>query len=140
MAAIRRRDTAAERRIRSLLHQDGLRFRVDFPIRVGRARPIRPDVVFQRARLAVFIDGCFWHGCPHHGRRESGKNSEYWGPKISRNRERDAEQIETLRGNGWSVLRVWEHTDPEDAAASIKHELIGLGYAPARRIRSSDRA
>jgi len=119
MGAIRRRDTTPERKIRSLLHAQGLRFRVDHPIRVADARPIRPDIVFTRQRIAIFIDGCYWHGCPQHGRRVSGKNTAYWGPKIARNQERDQEHNALLGSAGWIVLRVWEHEDPAMVSATV---------------------
>jgi DNA mismatch endonuclease (patch repair protein) len=119
MAAIRRRDTAPEKLVRSLLHAQGLRFRVDYPIRIGGARPIRPDIVFTRVKLAVFIDGCYWHGCPEHGVRNGGANASYWGPKIARNQERDAEHTALLESAGWTVLRFWEHCDAGCAAAAI---------------------
>jgi DNA mismatch endonuclease, patch repair protein len=114
MRANRRRDSAAELRVRSLLHRAGLRFRVDLPLKIDEARVIRPDVVFTRQRVAVFIDGCFWHGCPDHGGQPK-QNSQYWGPKILRNKERDREQVARLEAAGWQVLRVWEH----DADASV---------------------
>jgi len=82
MAAIRRRDTGPERHVRSLLHSQGLRFRVDLPLRVEGFRLIRPDIVFPRRRIAVFIDGCFWHGCPEHGRRPDVRNSWLDGPEV----------------------------------------------------------
>jgi len=119
MAAIRRRDTVPEKCIRSLLHAQGLRFRVDFPIRIGGARPIRPDVVFTRRQLAVFVDGCYFHGCPEHGRRDGGANAAYWGPKIARNRERDAEQTMLLQSGGWMVMRFWEHEPAAAVAAAV---------------------
>lgn len=118
MRANRRRDTAPERGIRRLLHARGLRYRVDLPIRVGHARPVRPDLVFTRARLAVFVDGCFWHGCPDHKGRPK-KNAHYWGPKIAGNIDRDERQTEALAEAGWAVLRFWEHDPPEAAAAAI---------------------
>lgn len=120
MRANQRRDTGPERRVRSLLHASGLRFRVDLPVRVGTARPIRPDIVFTRLRLAIFLDGCFWHGCPEHGRRVGGSNTHYWGPKIARNRERDAQQEELLAAAGWTVLRFLEHEEPGGVAAAIE--------------------
>jgi DNA mismatch endonuclease, patch repair protein len=120
MAAIRRRDTGPEKRIRSLLHASGLRFRVDYPIRIGNARPIRPDIVFTRRRLAVFVDGCYWHGCPDHGRRSAGVNASYWGPKIARNQERDAEHTALLESAGWTVLRFWEHAEAREVALAIR--------------------
>jgi DNA mismatch endonuclease (patch repair protein) len=66
----------------------------------------------------VFVDGCFWHGCPVHGRTPS-TNSGYWGPKIGRNVERDAQQTSRLEAAGWTVVRIWEHEDPETAVARI---------------------
>jgi DNA mismatch endonuclease (patch repair protein) len=94
-----------------------LRFRVDLPVPVDGRSP-RPDVVFTRQRTAVFIDGCFWHGCPEHAQRPR-TNSGYWGPKISRNVERDHEQTARLEAAGWTVIRVWEHEDPVIAADRI---------------------
>jgi DNA mismatch endonuclease (patch repair protein) len=120
MAAIRRRDTTPERLVRSLLHANGLRFRVDYPIRVGDARPVRPDIVFTRRKLAVFIDGCYWHGCPEHGIRSGGANASYWGPKIARNQERDAEHASLLESGGWTLLRFWEHDDAQRVAVAIR--------------------
>src|SRR3954468_15059916 len=113
MRANRRRDTGPELRTRRRLHAMGFRFRVDYPISTAHSRAIRPDIVFTRARVVVFIDGCFWHGCPDHGRREAIRNGEYWGPKIQRNRERDAEHTGHLHGAGWRVLRFWEHEDAD---------------------------
>ena len=95
MAAIRRRDTRAEMRLRSLLHAEGLRFRVDYPLRLEHAQPVRPDIVFTRARVAVFVDGCYWHGCPDHY-RPARRNTEFWSEKINANRQRDVEANELL--------------------------------------------
>jgi DNA mismatch endonuclease, patch repair protein len=119
MAAIRRRDTRPEKRIRSLLHRQGLRFRVDFPLRIGASRPIRPDIVFTRARVAIFVDGCYWHGCPEHGTRVDGQNAAYWIPKIARNRERDRQHTALLESAGWMVLRFWEHELTEEIAEAV---------------------
>jgi DNA mismatch endonuclease (patch repair protein) len=127
MRANRRRDTAPERRIRSLLHRRGLRFRVDY--RVGQERgSARPDIAFTRLKLAVFIDGCFWHGCPEHG-RVPATNSAYWAPKLARNAERDRENDDLLRASGWRVLRLWEHTEPHAAADEIA---AAAEWAPGR--------
>src|SRR3954470_7913249 len=109
MRANRRRDTVLELSVRSLLHRRGLRFRVDFPIRVGELRPIRPDLVFPRARLCVELDGCFWHGCEVCNSEGPRANRSYWGPKIARNKERDREQTRALEGAGWHVIRFWGH-------------------------------
>lgn len=89
------------------------------PIRVLGERPIRPDIVFTKRRLAVFCDGCFWHGCPDHGVRPDIRNAHYWGPKIAGNRARDVRQAEILGNAGWSVLRCWEHEDPNEIAHRI---------------------
>jgi DNA mismatch endonuclease (patch repair protein) len=78
----------------------------------------RADVVFPRARIAVFIDGCFWHGCPSHGRTPR-RNAQYWAAKINKNRARDARNNEVLTAAGWLVLRFWEHEDPQAAADEI---------------------
>ena len=118
----RRRDSSPERRLRSALHAAGMRFRVDLPISVPDRRPIRPDVVFTRARVVVFVDGCFWHGCPEHG-RPPRTNSRYWGAKIAINRTRDRDQTVALEEAGWTVVRVWEHEDPAAAAATIQSVL-----------------
>ncbi len=128
MRAIRRRDTKPELRVRSLLHLAGLRFRVDLPVRVeGYPRPIRPDVAFTRARLAVFWDGCYWHGDPTPGcpdaPRQNIRNGHYWLPKIAANRERDIRQTAALEQAGWRVLRFWGHEHPEAAAERIRTAL-----------------
>lgn len=117
MRANRRRDTSPEMALRSELFRRGLRFRVDFPVKVDGRSP-RPDVAFTRTRIAVFVDGCFWHGCPAHFKRPS-KNREYWDPKIARNIERDREQDQLLMDAGWAVIRVWEHESTESAANRV---------------------
>jgi DNA mismatch endonuclease (patch repair protein) len=124
MRAIRRRDTGPEREIRSRLHREGLRFRVDFSISLNAeaAKRARPDIVFTRQRLAIFIDGCFWHACPEHGRKPT-KNQQYWSPKIARNVQRDEEQTTALKTEGWKVLRIWAHTPAAEAADLIQQAL-----------------
>jgi DNA mismatch endonuclease, patch repair protein len=103
MSRIRRQDTEPERRLRSALWADGLRFRVHF------ATPgSRPDVVFPRKRVAVFVDGCFWHGCPSHYVRPRSR-LDHWARKLRTNVERDRRQILELERLGWYVMRVWEH-------------------------------
>jgi DNA mismatch endonuclease (patch repair protein) len=123
MAANRRRDTGPERAVRSLLHRTGLRYRVDFPLIVD-GRRIRPDIAFTRARVAVFIDGCFWHCCPEHG-SQPATNTRYWSPKLQDTVERDARHTETLSNAGWTVLRFWEHEQPEAVAAAIRGAVRG---------------
>jgi DNA mismatch endonuclease (patch repair protein) len=117
MSVQRRHDTAPELAVRRALHALGLRYRV-------HVRPLadlrrQADVVFTRARVAVFVDGCFWHGCPDHGRRRHGVNGWYWPDKIARNQRRDADTDEQLRRAGWTVVRVWEHEPPGEAAARV---------------------
>lgn len=87
-------------------------------MRVEDGRPLRPDIVFTRARVAVYVDGCFWHGCPQHGTRPATRIG-YWAPKIEENRRRDARQVGLLERADWSVIRIWEHEDPEFAASAI---------------------
>jgi DNA mismatch endonuclease (patch repair protein) len=112
----RRRDTACELELRRILHRKGLRYRVDHrPISSYRRRA---DLVFSRARVAVFIDGCFWHGCPQHG-TVPGTNSEWWAKKLARTRARDEETTEVFAAAGWLVVRVWEHEDPRSGAEEI---------------------
>jgi DNA mismatch endonuclease, patch repair protein len=118
MRANRRRDTGPERAVRTRLHALGMRYRVDLPIRTA-GRPVRPDIVFTKQRICCFIDGCWWHGCPEHGRRRTSSNGEYWNAKIARNMERDTEQQRALERAGWTVIRSWEHEDPDHVTAVI---------------------
>lgn len=127
MQAQRTRDTGPELAVRRLLHARGLRYRVDRAPLPGLRR--RADIVFGPARLAVYIDGCFWHGCPQHG-NQSRTNSDYWGPKLRGNRQRDAETDQALLQAGWTVLRAWEHEAPEVVAARVEQRLRQL--RPAR--------
>jgi DNA mismatch endonuclease, patch repair protein len=117
MQGNRSKDTRPERALRSALHALGLRYRVNLRIGSGRGAS-RPDVTFTRARVAVFVDGCFWHRCPEHGVRPRA-NSEYWDAKVHRNTERDVRNNEELRRAGWQVIRVWEHEPAEHAALRI---------------------
>jgi DNA mismatch endonuclease, patch repair protein len=116
--ANRRRDTAAELRLRSELHARGLRFRKDLLVRAGTVG-VHPDIVFTRAKVAVFLDGCFWHACPEHGTMPK-RNVGYWQPKLAANTERDQRVNEALTAAGWLVLRVWEHEDLAFAAIEIE--------------------
>lgn len=110
------RDTPAELALRRVLHSKGLRYRVDVRPESGLRR--RADIVFSRARVAVFVDGCFWHACPDHG-TSSKSNAEWWREKLRTNVARDRDTDERLRSAGWIVVRVWEHEDPVAAAAAI---------------------
>lgn len=116
MQAAKPRDTAPEKALRFALHQKGLRYRIDI-------RPInelnrRADIVFRSAKVAIFVDGCFWHGCPKHG-TQAKANAKFWKNKIRRNQERDAETNQLLKKAGWKVIRVWEHEKPEKASERI---------------------
>lgn len=105
MRGNRKRDTTPELAVRRALHRRGHRYRVNMLLWVGGAR-IRPDLVFAGPRVAVFVDGCFWHGCPEHGTQPRG-NPGYWGPKIARNQERDRSNTAALEADGWLVVRAW---------------------------------
>lgn len=107
MQAIRRTDTKPEVALRSALHRAGYRFRKDYVIEVDGVR-VRPDIVFTRAKVAVFVDGCFWHGCPEHG-REPKVNQWYWHEKLQRNRDRDERNGLLLQAHGWALVRTWTH-------------------------------
>lgn len=119
MAANRRRDTKPELALRSHLHRGGLRYRVDRPINLPGRRPARPDIVFARQRIAVFVDGCFWHRCPEHASSPRA-NAEYWRVKLARNVARDREVDAALTSAGWTVVRVWEHEGSAEAARRVE--------------------
>lgn len=124
MSTLARRDTRPELLLRRELHRRGLRYRLQVKVPGNNRRTI--DLAFTRVRLAVFVDGCFWHGCPQHGTSPRA-NSEWWAWKIERNRSRDADTDRLLAASGWHVLRVWEHEDPAAAAdrvARIREELL----------------
>jgi len=116
--ANRRTDTKPEIRIRSALHRRGHRFRKDHLLRIGTVR-VRPDVVFTRWKVAVFVDGCFWHGCPEH-QHLPRSNRDYWVPKLAANVERDRRVDAALASAGWVVVRIWEHTVLDDAVAAVE--------------------
>ncbi len=117
MQAIRRANTKPEVELRSALHRCGYRFRKDLSIYTS-SRRVRPDIVFTARKVAVFIDGCFWHSCPEHGRQPS-VNSQYWSPKLLRNVERDRLADAALRDDGWAVVRIWEHELLVDAVRRV---------------------
>jgi DNA mismatch endonuclease (patch repair protein) len=116
MLGNRSRDTGPELALRRLIHAHGLRYRV-------AARPLpdlrrTADLVFRPARVAVFVDGCFWHSCPAHG-TVPRSNPDYWIPKLARTVERDRETDRILKSAGWLPIRVWEHEAPELAASKV---------------------
>lgn len=116
MQANKGRDTGPERAVRSALHATGLRFRVCSPLPFDRRR--RADILFPRAGLYVFIDGCFWHGCPQHFVMPK-TNTDFWAAKIEGNRQRDDDSTTRLQDAGYTVLRFWEHEAPTSVAAVI---------------------
>lgn len=126
MLSNRRRDTRPELDVRRLLHAAGLRYRVDFAPLGGRRRA---DIVFTRKRVAVFIDGCYWHSCPEHATSPT-RNADYWVPKLARNVERDREIDQRLGDAGWTVLRYWEHEKAETVAQAIIDALRGTNLQP----------
>jgi DNA mismatch endonuclease (patch repair protein) len=117
MQANRAIDTRPEVALRSALHRRGLRFRKN--TRPAATIRCRADVVFATARVAVFVDGCFWHRCPQHG-TSPRTNSAYWQAKLDRNVARDRRNDDDLATSGWTVIRVWEHEHPERAAARVE--------------------
>jgi DNA mismatch endonuclease (patch repair protein) len=117
MAAVRRSDTKPEVALRRALHAAGYRYRKDFPIRID-GRLLRPDVVFTRRRIAIFVDGCFWHGCPQHGQTPAA-NREFWSTKLAANAARDRLQDRLLTQAGWQVIRIWEHEDPTSVVVAV---------------------
>ena len=116
MQTVKSKNTAPEMTLRSLIYDKGFRYRID-------ARPLRElnrraDIVFRTVKVAVYVDGCFWHGCPIHG-TQAKANAEFWSFKIKQNQERDIDTIKHLRKAGWKVIRVWEHEDPVKASEKI---------------------
>lgn len=120
MSVAPRRDTAPELALRRALHAAGYRYRVVHPVPGNRRRSI--DIAFTRARVAVFVDGCFWHGCPEHGTRPHA-NAGWWTAKLAANRARDEDTDRLLREAGWQVVRVWEHEPLGDALEAVRAAL-----------------
>lgn len=110
------RDTAPEVAIRKLVHSQGFRYRVNVLVLPQLRR--RADMVFTRRKVAVFIDGCFWHACPEHATQPKA-NAEWWRQKLAKNVARDRETDHLLADSGWTVVRIWEHEDPVEAAGRI---------------------
>ncbi|HEY3718392.1 MAG TPA: very short patch repair endonuclease [Jatrophihabitantaceae bacterium] len=134
MQVQRTRDTAPEVAVRQLLHAMGLRYRVDRAPLKGLRR--RADIVFGPAKVAVYVDGCFWHGCPDHGRPKTAANPQYWSAKMARNQARDADTDRRLAEAGWQVVRVWEHDDPARVADDVS-DLVRQRQPVARSAGSS---
>ena len=118
MRAIRRTDTKPELALRRALHQLGYRYRKDYRLDLDSGRRVRPDIVFTARKLAVFVDGCFWHACPEHGSKPKA-NEWYWTPKLVRNVERDRINNAALQLAGWTVVRLWEHVPLDEAITTV---------------------
>ena len=126
MSRVRNRHTAPELAIRRVLHRRGLRYRTDMPVLdIGRTRP---DIVFTRVQVAVFVDGCFWHRCPDHASFPKA-NADWWREKLDTNVRRDRAIDEALAEAGWLVIRIWEHEDPTEAADRIE-SIVRSRYRP----------
>ena len=124
MRSVRTIGTTPEIELRRRLHGAGLRYRVGLPVPGRPRRTI--DIAFTRARLAVFVDGCFWHGCPIHGGRPR-TNAAFWAAKVAENRARDGDTDIRLGNAGWAVLRFWEHVGPDEAADAVRAALAVRG-------------
>ena len=129
MRGNRRTDTKPEIALRSALHAMGYRYRKDFRLDLPLRR-VRPDIAFTGRKVAVFVDGCFWHACPEHGSKPKS-NEWYWSPKLVKNVERDRAGDEALRQAGWTVVRLWEHVPLPDAVELVV-SAVGEPRRPAR--------
>jgi DNA mismatch endonuclease, patch repair protein len=127
MVAMPRTNTTVERVVRSELHRLGLRFRINV-----RSLPGSPDIAFTRAKLAVFVDGCFWHRCPVHASSPKN-NGQWWAAKLAENVARDRRKDEQLKALGWLPIHVWEHDDPAESAIAIRALWEERTTGPARR-------
>ncbi|QII02979.1 very short patch repair endonuclease [Rhodococcoides fascians A21d2] len=116
----KRRDTKPEVALRRALHRRGLRYFVDRAPLKGMRR--RADLVFPKRKVAVYVDGCFWHSCPVHATKPRN-NAQWWADKLAANVARDRDTDEKLLAEGWRVVRIWEHEDPAVAADRVENEL-----------------
>jgi len=116
MQSVRQKNTSDETALRRELHARGLRYRIHVPV-LTKPRRVA-DVAFSGLRVAVFVDGCFWHGCPRHATWPK-QNAEFWRAKILANQKRDRDTDERLRAEGWKVVRAWAHEPPERVAAKV---------------------
>ena len=130
MRRVRQKNTVAEMALRKALYARGLRYRVQVPV-LEKPRRVA-DIVFLGPRVAVFVDGCFWHGCPDHATWPRS-NADFWRAKIAANQKRDTDTNERLRRLGWEVVRVWAHEDPGDAAIRIEGVVRSRRYGKAGR-------
>lgn len=127
MAAQATSGTSPEMSVRRKLHSRGLRYRVNCRPEPSLRRSA--DIVFTRAKVAVFIDGCFWHSCPEHGTSPTA-NQEWWASKLKANAERDRDTDALLTAAGWTVIRCWEHEDPEEIADRVERAVHSARRVP----------
>ncbi|WP_425300730.1 very short patch repair endonuclease [Nocardia farcinica] len=140
MRANRRTDTKPEMALRRALHRLGYRYRKDLRLDLD-GRKVRPDIVFTARKVAVFVDGCFWHACPAHG-RQPRTNEWYWEPKLRKNVERDRAADAALTAAGWRVVRLWEH-EPIETAVDVVVDVLAVAtseHVSDTRATSSSRA
>jgi DNA mismatch endonuclease (patch repair protein) len=128
MRANRRTDTKPELALRHALHRLGYRYRKDCRLDLDSGRRVRPDIAFTARKVAVFVDGCFWHACPEHGSKPRA-NEWYWGPKLIKNVERDRINDAALILAGWTVVRLWEHVPLDEAITTVITALTTTGAA-----------
>jgi DNA mismatch endonuclease (patch repair protein) len=131
MAKVRQKGTNAEVALRQEMYRIGLRYRIDYEVLIKPRRVA--DAAFPGRKIAIFVDGCFWHGCPEHATWPK-RNAEFWRQKIEANRQRDTDTNERLRSLGWTVLRFWSHESPTDAAKTVAHM---VAMADSKRCASS---
>ena len=128
MSTLKRRDNDVELAVRRLLHAAGYPYRVHYPVPGLPRRTI--DIAFTRAKVAVFVDGCFWHGCAEHGTQPTS-NSIWWAAKLAANADRDRDTSAHLERASWTVVRIWEHESPEGALVQVVDALGGEQRAGA---------
>lgn len=137
MRGNRKVDTRPEVLLRTALHARGMRYRKALLLTVGTIR-VRPDIVFTRACVAVFLDGCFWHSCPEHGTTPTA-NGGYWRTKLARNSARDQLVDAALKRAQWSVVRVWEHETRASLADALQRVQHAVHTSPSDRAPTSQR-
>ena len=130
MRANRRTDTKPELALRHALHRLGYRYRKDHRLDLDGGRRVRPDIAFTARKVAVFVDGCFWHACPEHGSKPRA-NEWYWSPKLTKNVERDRINDAALILAGWTVVRLWEHVPLDEAVTTVITALTATAAADA---------
>lgn len=136
MAKVRQSGTDAEMALRREMYRYGLRYRVNFEVLKSPRRVA--DIVFLSRRVAILVDGCFWHGCPEHATWPK-RNQDLWRQKIEANRRRDSDTTVRLRNSGWTVLRFWEHESPIAAARTVSHVVSSIGRMKRCKTRSGTR-